>query len=116
MEDNADAAEMLVLLLQHGGQDVRRAHDCLSALDQARDFAPQVVLCDLGLPGLSGFEVAGRLRAQSAYRDTLLVALSGYGRDEDRRQAYAAGFDHHLTKPVDPEELASMLQRSRFVD
>lgn len=87
VEDNADAAEMLALLLRHGGDEVRLAHDGLTALDQARDFQPQIVLCDIGLPGLSGYEVATRLRPQAESRDTLLVGLSGSGRDEDRRQS-----------------------------
>ena len=115
VEDNADAAEMLVMLLRHDGDDVRVALDGLTALDEARNFQPQVVLCDLGLPGLSGFKVASRLREQPECRGTLLVALSGYGREEDRRQSQLAGFDHHLTKPIDPEMLAALLQRRRLV-
>ena len=79
-----------------------------------RDFEPQVVLCDLGLPGLSGFEVAARLREQPECSGTLLVALSGYGRDEDRRQSQSAGFDHHLTKPVDSEVLAALIEQRRL--
>ncbi|MBC7604033.1 MAG: response regulator [Ramlibacter sp.] len=73
------------------------------------------MLCDLGLPGLSGFEVASRLREQPECRGTLLVALSGYGRDDDRRQSQLAGFDHHLTKPVDPEVLAALIEQRRLV-
>ena len=115
VEDNADAAEMLAMLLRGGGDDVRVAHDGLVALDQARDFQPQVVLCDIGLPSLSGYMVATRLREQPEYRETLLIALSGYGRDEDRDQSKVAGFDHHLTKPVDPEFLAALLQQRRLV-
>ncbi|MBC7601575.1 MAG: response regulator [Ramlibacter sp.] len=114
VEDNADAAEMLVLILRHKGDDVRLARDGPTALEAARDFQPQVVLCDLGLPGLSGFEVAARLREQPECRGTLLVALSGYGRDEDRRQSQSAGFDHHLTKPVDPEVLAALIDQRRL--
>ena len=115
VEDNADAAEMLAFLVRHGGDDVRVAHDGLTALEEARDFQPQIVLCDLGLPGLSGYEVAARLREQPECRDALLVALSGYGREVDRRRSQSAGFDHHLTKPVDPEMLAALLQQRRLV-
>ena len=115
VEDNADAAEMLVILLRHVGDEVRLARDGISALDEARDFQPHVMLCDLGLPGLSGFEVASRVRKQPECRGTLLVALSGYGRDDDRRQSQAAGFDHHLTKPVDPEVLAALIEQLRLV-
>lgn len=115
VEDNADAAEMLVILLRDDGDEVRLARDGVSALDEARNFQPQVVLCDLGLPGLSGFEVASRLREQPECRGTLLVALSGYGRDDDRRESQLAGFDHHLTKPVDPEVLAALIEQRRLV-
>ena len=115
VEDNADAAEMLAILLRLDGDEVRLARDGVSALDEARDFQPQVVLCDLGLPGLSGFEVASRLREQPECRSTLLVALSGYGRDDDRRESQLAGFDRHLTKPVDPEVLAALIEQRRLV-
>ena len=114
VEDNADAAEMLSLLLCQGGDEVRLTHDGLTALDEARHFQPQVVLCDLGLPGLNGYGVAARLREQPEWRDTLLVALSGYGREEDLRKSQAAGFDHHLTKPVDFKVLAALLERRRL--
>ena len=115
VEDNADAAEMLVILLQHDGDEVRLARDGVSALNEARDFQPQVVLCDLGLPGLSGFEVASRLREHPECQGTLLVALSGYGRDDDRRKSQLAGFDHHLTKPVDTEVMAALIEQRRWV-
>lgn len=115
VEDNQDAADMLVLLLRQGGDEVQLAQDGLAALQQVRHFQPQVVLCDLGLPGLSGYEVAVRLRALPECHDMLLVALSGYGQQSDRRRSQEAGFDHHLTKPVDPEVLAGLLQRCRLL-
>ena len=94
---------------------MRLAVDGQAALDEARHFKPQVVLCDLGLPGLSGYEVAVRLREQPEFRDTLLVALSGYGRDEDQRLFRLAGFDYHLTKPVDPKVLTALLEQRRLI-
>ena len=115
VEDNIDAAEMLALLLGHGGDEVRLASDGMTAIHQMRDFQPKVVLCDIGLPGMSGYEVASRLRELPEYRDTLLIALSGYGSEEDRRRSKSAGFDHHLTKPVDPDVLAALLQRRRVL-
>ena len=114
-ELNADAAEMRVILLRQDGDEVRLAREVLTALQVVHDFEPQVVLCDLGLPRLSGFEVAMRLREQPECRGTMLVALKGYGRDEDRRQSQLAGFDHHLTKPVDPEVLAALIQQRRLL-
>ena len=115
VEDNADAAEMLAILLREDGDEVRLARDGVSGLSEARDFQPEVVLCDLGLPGLSGFEVAARLHEQPECRGALLVALSGYGRDDDRRESQLAGFDHHLTKPVDPEVLVALIEQRRLV-
>jgi PAS domain S-box-containing protein len=101
VEDNPDAAESLVMLLEILGHQVRVVHDGLAALDVAPDFAPEVMLVDIGLPGIDGYEVARRVRGQPDLGGVVLVALTGYGRDEDRRLAFAAGFDHHLVKPVD---------------
>jgi CheY-like chemotaxis protein len=101
VDDNVDAADTLAMLLRVGDHEVRIVHDGLSALDAARAYRPQVVLLDIGLPGLNGYEVAQRLRSDPITKDVLLVAVSGYGQDEDRRRSRQAGFDHHLVKPVD---------------
>ena len=113
VEDNADSAEMLSVLLQIGGHEVRTAYDGAAALETAREFQPQAVLCDIGLPGMNGYEVAERLREQPAFRRTPLIALTGYGQEEARRRAQAAGFDHHLVKPVEPEALEALLDSLR---
>jgi PAS domain S-box-containing protein len=109
VEDNQDSAEMMRLMLELDGHEVRTAYDGRVALEAARAFEPQLVLCDIGLPGMSGYEVAKQLRAQPAFKNTPLVALSGYGQEEDIRRAQEAGFTHHLTKPVEPEVLGALL-------
>jgi PAS domain S-box-containing protein len=109
IEDNADAAASLRLLLELAGHRVEATDNGTEGVARARAFHPDVVLCDLGLPGLSGFEVARTLRADPAMARVRLVALTGYGRDEDRRQARAAGFDEHLVKPIDPDTLERLL-------
>ena len=101
VEDNRDAAESLMTLLQLNGHEVRVSHDGLEALAVVDGFSPDAAFLDLGLPGLDGYEVARRLRATPVGRSLLLVALSGYGQEEDKRRAAEAGFDHHLTKPID---------------
>ena len=108
VDDNADSAEMLGLLLRFAGHDVRIALDGLQAVTAAETFAPEVMLLDIGLPGLNGYEVAQRVRASSIDRP-LLIALTGWGQDEDRRRSTAAGFDAHLVKPVDHDELLNLI-------
>jgi two-component system CheB/CheR fusion protein len=110
VEDNRDAAESLRLLLELSGHDVRVAHDGVAALGlMDQGFVPDVGLLDLGLPGMDGFELARALREHRCCRATMLVAVSGYGRDDDKRRAQEAGFDQHLTKPVDPTMLETLL-------
>jgi PAS domain S-box-containing protein len=109
VDDNRDAAESLAMLLELGGDETRVVHDGLAALDAAEEMRPDVVLLDLGLPRLDGIEVARRLRATEACRHVLLIALTGWGQDDDRRKSSAAGFDHHLVKPVDHETLLALL-------
>ena len=104
VDDNADAAETVAMLLGFAGHATRVAHSGEAALGCAEEFQPEVVLLDLGLPGLSGHEVARQLR-RAARGPLRLVALTGWGSEEDRRQAQAAGFDHHLVKPVAAELL-----------
>jgi two-component system CheB/CheR fusion protein len=110
VEDNRDAAETLKDLLELSGCRVAQAHSGTEALHQAHRFRPEVVLCDLGLPGMSGYEVARTLRADRETSDVRLIAVSGYGQKEDKLRAHAAGFDLHLTKPVDPRELLRLLE------
>lgn len=110
VDDNLDAANSLAKLLRRlYGQDVRVAHDGLAALDEARSFHPEVILLDLGMPGMDGYEVATRLRSQPEFERIFLVALTGWGKDSDRRRSKEAGFDRHIVKPVDPETLGGLL-------
>ncbi|MBL8795586.1 MAG: response regulator [Planctomycetia bacterium] len=109
VDDNVDSAESLGILLRLNGHEVRTAYEGRAALDAAREFQPQVVLLDIGLPGLDGFEVARRLRSDPATQRSCLVAVTGYGQEEDQRRTREAGFNHHLTKPVDPEVLHGLL-------
>jgi CheY-like chemotaxis protein len=109
VEDNLDAARTLSLLLERYGHQVRLAHAGHEGVDAAKNWLPEVVLCDLGLPGMDGYEVARTLRADPATASIQLIALSGYGYEEDRQRSRAAGFNLHLTKPADPEELKNLL-------
>ena len=109
VDDNTDAAESLATLLQINGHETRLAHDGTAALAEAAAFRPDVVLLDIGLPKLSGHEVARQIRAQPWGGEILLVALTGWGQDEDRRKSREIGFDHHLVKPVDLAELTQLL-------
>lgn len=113
VDDNVDAAESMALLLQLGGHAVRTAHDGPSGVHAAQEFAPDAVLLDIGLPGMNGYEVAQQMRRDARLRDTILIAVTGYGSSEDRARALEAGFDHHLTKPVEPEALDALI-RSLF--
>ncbi len=107
--DNRDAAESLALVLRLDGHEVHLAHDGPAALEAFEHQRPDVVFLDIGLPGLNGYQVARRLREQTASEELRLVALTGYGQAEDRRRSREAGFDLHLTKPVDPEQVAALL-------
>jgi PAS domain S-box-containing protein len=110
VDDNVDAAETLALVLEMGGSRTRMVHDGPGVLPAARDFGPDVILLDIGLPGMSGYEVAAQLREQPRYRETPLIAITGWGAEQDRRRAQEAGFDHHLTKPVDFAALEPLLR------
>ena len=109
VDDNVDAADSLAMLLRVIGHDVRTAHDGPAALETARASRPEVVLLDIGLPYMSGLEVARHLRNDFPADDVVLVALTGYGQDEDRRRSEEAGFDGHLVKPVDFDALQSLI-------
>jgi PAS domain S-box-containing protein len=109
-DDNQDAADSLALLLTSSGHEVRTAHGGHGAVVIATAFQPEIALLDIGMPDLNGYEVARRLRETSWGKAVRLIALTGWGQDEDKRRALAAGFDHHLTKPVDLQELESLLR------
>lgn len=108
-DDNVDAAESLAMLLQIEGHEVQVAHDGLSALSIARAFRPHVAILDIGMPQLDGYAVARALRKEPWGADAMVIALTGRGHEEDKRQAASAGFDVHLTKPVDPGRVASLI-------
>jgi signal transduction histidine kinase/DNA-binding response OmpR family regulator len=112
VDDNVDAADSVAWLLRHQSHDVRTAHDGRSAIEMAAGFRPRVVVLDLGLPQLDGYEVSRRLRASAETRDALIIAVSGYGQDEDRRRSTEAGFDYHFIKPVDFQTLLGVLREA----
>jgi signal transduction histidine kinase/DNA-binding response OmpR family regulator len=109
VDDNEDGADSLARLLRLDGHTVRLAHNGPAALTVAKDFRPDAVVLDIGLPGMDGYEVARRLRCQPDSRGALLIAVTGYGRDEDRLLAHQAGFDYHFVKPADLEVLRQAL-------
>jgi CheY-like chemotaxis protein len=100
---------MLSEYLQQIGHAVIQAHDGRAGLDAAMRHLPEVIVCDLGLPGPDGYEVARSLREMPQFRSSLLIAVSGYGDSADRDKARTAGFSHHITKPADPAELADLI-------
>ncbi|MEX0713787.1 MAG: ATP-binding protein [Pirellulales bacterium] len=114
VDDNLDVGRTLAALLKHAGHDVRLAHDGPAAIQIARDYQPETVLVDIGLPGMDGYELARRLRNEAGLERAMLAALTGYGHEEDRRRSDEAGFDHHLTKPVRSEMLLSLLSGGRL--
>jgi PAS domain S-box-containing protein len=109
VDDNSDSAESMALLLRASGHDVHTAHDGASALEQADAHKPEIVLLDIGLPGISGYTVAKRLRELPGLSAVKLIAMTGYGQEEDRKRSRDAGFDHHLIKPVDIAVLGALL-------
>jgi two-component system CheB/CheR fusion protein len=111
VDDNHDSAESLAMLLHMRGHEVRTAHDGPEALESARAFHPEVVLLDIGLPGMNGYEVARRMRAMPELKDALLIAQTGWGQEEDRRRSMEVGFNAHLVKPIDPAALQELLKR-----
>jgi CheY-like chemotaxis protein len=101
VDDNEDSANSLALILKLGGHETASVYTAADALQHAATFRPDVVLLDIGLPGMDGYEVAQRMRELPGLRDIRLVAVTGYGRSDDRLRARDAGFDDHLTKPVE---------------
>ncbi|MFC0691606.1 response regulator [Paraburkholderia humisilvae] len=109
IDDNADASEALATLLTIRGHEVETRTDGISGIAAVAHFKPNVVLLDIGLPDVNGYEVARQLRASADGHHVTLVAVTGYGLPADRIRSAEAGFDHHLTKPVSPEELARLM-------
>ena len=107
VDDNVDSADSLAMLLRLQGHYVRTVYDGLSVIDVVREFTPQILLLDIGLPGKTGYEVAADLRSDPAFAGLVIAAVTGYGQDEDRQKSCTAGFDYHLVKPV---ELAAVQQ------
>ena len=108
VDDNYDAAESLAMMLDVMGYEVRTAHDGLEAVRAADEFQPEAALLDIGLPHISGYDVARHIR-KSRGGEVLLVAITGWGTAEDVKRSMDAGFDHHFTKPADPERLRNIL-------
>jgi two-component system CheB/CheR fusion protein len=108
-DDNADSANGLAMLLEMASHQVRVAYDGQTTLTAAEEFRPHVVLLDVGMPDLDGYEVARRLRASPETKKVLLIAVTGWGQKEDEHRAKEAGFDHHLVKPFDPSAVEKLL-------
>jgi DNA-binding response OmpR family regulator len=108
VDDNEDAADSLAMLLSVRGDDVRIAYDGEEAVAAELDFNPEVVLLDIGLPKLSGYDVARAIRSVRG-REVLIIAITGWGQEDDRQRARDAGFDHHFTKPVDFDVLLTII-------
>jgi two-component system CheB/CheR fusion protein len=112
IEDHVDAAESMALLLRLVGHECEVAYDGAAGVEKAHRFQPQIVLCDIGLPGaMDGYAVARAFRSDSGLRGAYLIALTGYGQMDDRRRALEAGFDAHLTKPADLDALRRLIAR-----
>jgi two-component system CheB/CheR fusion protein len=111
VDDSVDTARGMVRLLKLLGNEVITVHDGPAALEAAHTFRPDFVLLDIGLPGMNGYEVATALRRDPLLDRAVIIAVSGYGQDEDRRRSLAAGFHHHLVKPVDFESLVLLIGR-----
>lgn len=112
VDDHADSADSLSLILTHLGHNVQTAYEGRTAIAIAHGFRPGVVFCDLGLPVMDGYEVARQLRDFPETRQAVLVALTGYGQEEDKKRSVTAGFDYHLVKPVSPESLQDVLNHT----
>jgi CheY-like chemotaxis protein len=109
-DDNRDAADTMGMLLELGGHEVIVAHSGNEALELGRQHRPQVVILDIGMPDINGYEVARRARSEDWGKSAYLIALTGWGQAEDKERARVAGFDRHLTKPVDPDLVEEILK------
>ena len=113
VDDNEDLARGLAKLLEIHGHHVRVAFDGPSGVDAAKEWHPEFVILDIGLPGMDGFQVASLLRQFEDTKHAVIVAISGYGQEEDRNRSRQAGFDHHLVKPINSDELAKIMAKPR---
>jgi two-component system CheB/CheR fusion protein len=116
VDDNVDLGDSLVMLLQLKGHSVRVATDGLAALEAVQDHPPDLVFLDICMPGMDGHEVARRLRQNPLLQKTVLVAMTGFSQEEDRRRSREAGFDYHLVKPVEPEVLLKLVKDPQRAD
>jgi len=113
IDDNQDFADSLALLLRLNGHDTSVAYEPTAGVRVAQRTCPDIIVLDIGLPAISGYEVARKLRRNSAFEKTVLVAVTGLATDEHRQRAYASGFDLHCTKPLDTGDLRTILQYAR---
>src|SRR5262245_7270357 len=113
LDDNRDSADTLSLLLRLSGHETHAAYEPIEAMNAASTMRPDVILLDIGLPKISGYEVCRQLRSQPWGKSVVMVALTGWGQDDDRRKSREAGFDHHMTKPVDYGQLLTILSGRR---
>jgi CheY-like chemotaxis protein len=113
VDDNQDSADSSALVLELMGHQTAAAYSGEHGLQVAAEFQPEVMLLDIGLPGISGYEVARRVRDSAWGREVILIAVTGWGQDDDRRKSTEAGFDHHLVKPIDTVELVALLDKLR---
>ncbi len=111
IEDHVDTADLMREILRDAGHDVRIAHSGNDGVAAAQTLGAEVVLCDVGLPDIDGYEVARRLRAEPATAGVYLVALTGYDGEDEQRKARQAGFDRHVVKPIDPFQLETLIRR-----
>jgi len=109
VDDNRDAAISLAMMLRLMGNETLAAHDGLEAIDLAASFCPELMLLDIGMPRLNGYDTARQIRAEPWGKNIMLVALTGWGQEEDRRKSHEAGFDAHIVKPIDPAALEKLL-------
>ena len=116
VDDNQDSADSIAILLRNMGNDVNTAYDGLEAVGAAAEFQPDVVLLDIGLPTMNGYDAACRIREQPGGKDRMLIALTGWGQEEDRRRSQEVGFDHHLTKPIDFSALRRLVSAVKVRD
>jgi CheY-like chemotaxis protein len=110
-DDNRDGAKTLGMFLELGGHEVHIAHTSEEAFALAARVRPEIAVLDIGMPDFNGYELAKRIRREAWGNDMMLIALTGWGQESDKRLSYAAGFDHHLTKPVDPSQLGAMFTK-----